>query len=63
MPDHSTFIFSRSNIFGRHGGESARPLYIYFFEVVTILRETEVRGPDDSTFIFTRSYLFWASRW
>jgi hypothetical protein len=47
-PDHSTqstFIFSRlyhggeraTFIFGHHGGERARPLNIYFFEVVIIL--------------------------
>jgi len=34
----------------------ARPLYIYFFEVVRIfLGVTDVRGPDHSTFIFSRS--------
>jgi hypothetical protein len=43
-PDHSTYLFLQgSNNFGRDGGERARPLYIYFFEVVMV-----VRGRDHS---------------
>ena len=30
-------FFRGSNNFGRHGGESARPLYINFFEDVIII--------------------------
>ena len=40
---------------GVTGGERARPLYIYFLEVVIILGATVVRGPDHSTYIFWRS--------
>jgi hypothetical protein len=46
-----------SNNFGRDGGERARPLYIYFFEVVMV-----VRGRDHSTFIFGRHELASSSR-
>jgi hypothetical protein len=49
-------FFQGRNYFGRDGSERARPRNIYFFEVVIILGETEmravVRGPDHSTFIF-----------
>ena len=52
-------FFRGRNYFGRDGGERARPLNIYFFKVVIILGEMEmravVRGPDHSTFIFSRS--------
>ena len=56
------------NNFGRDGGATAIPLYIYFFKVVKILAlyifffevviflgKTEVRRPDHSAFIFSRS--------
>jgi hypothetical protein len=56
-------FFRGCNNFGHHGGERERPLNIYFFEVVIILGETEVRGPDHSTSIFSSSLLFWASGW
>ena len=62
-PDHPQLLFFGGrnyfgrghNNFGRVKGKRARPLYIYFSEVIYILGETVVRGPDHSTFIFSRS--------